>query len=249
MPGGSPAVSARGLPGASLIICSAKAVRGSDAFLDVSVVADAAHPEFRFVGELAVADALHAGLFLDLLGVVVGAAPEHLEDVPAESGLEGLGNHADLDRVGDFLELGNAQPGRGDLPRPRLAIRPGDVITISNGTTVEVDNTDAERRLGGIADAWLLHDREIVNRVDDSVARVMDGEQSGPTDTATVTLTVTPANDPPVMAAIDNQSVDELTTLAFTATATDIGFEISQGFQSRNICDSFGIIINCVYIR
>jgi hydrogenase maturation protein HypF len=39
-----------------------------------------------------------------------------------------------------------------------------------------IDNADAGRRLGGIADYYLLHDREIVNRVDDSVVRVMDGK-------------------------------------------------------------------------
>jgi hydrogenase maturation protein HypF len=38
-----------------------------------------------------------------------------------------------------------------------------------------IDNDDALARLGPLADALLLHDRAIVNRVDDSVVRVMDG--------------------------------------------------------------------------
>jgi hydrogenase maturation protein HypF len=37
------------------------------------------------------------------------------------------------------------------------------------------DNDEAERRLGGIADAILLHDREIAMRCDDSVVRVVAG--------------------------------------------------------------------------
>lgn len=37
------------------------------------------------------------------------------------------------------------------------------------------DNRDAEIRLQGLADYHLLHDRAVVNRVDDSVLRVMDG--------------------------------------------------------------------------
>jgi hydrogenase maturation protein HypF len=39
-----------------------------------------------------------------------------------------------------------------------------------------ISNNAAHERLSAIADYWLLHDREIVNRLDDSVARVMDGD-------------------------------------------------------------------------
>lgn len=37
------------------------------------------------------------------------------------------------------------------------------------------DNKQALQQLGDIADAFLLHDRDIVNRVDDSVVRIIDG--------------------------------------------------------------------------
>ena len=54
---------------------------------------------------------------------------------------------------------------------------PALVMTSGNkkGLPMAISNKAAFDELGGIADYYLLHDREIVNRCDDSVLRVIDG--------------------------------------------------------------------------
>ncbi len=54
---------------------------------------------------------------------------------------------------------------------------PGPVVLTSGNQSDEpqaIDNADAHERLNSIADYFLLHDRDIVNRLDDSVVRVAD---------------------------------------------------------------------------
>lgn len=55
----------------------------------------------------------------------------------------------------------------------------GPIVLTSGNRSEEpqcIDNAEARARLGGIADAFLLHDRDIVNRLDDSVVRVIAGK-------------------------------------------------------------------------
>jgi hydrogenase maturation protein HypF len=91
-----------------------------------------------------------------------------------------------LDASGETLACGIA-PGQNTLgfmlpytPLHHLlmqGMRRPVVLTSGNRSDEPqaIDNADAQRRLEPIADCFLLHDRDIVNRLDDSVLRVADG--------------------------------------------------------------------------
>lgn len=92
-----------------------------------------------------------------------------------------------LERLGDAPLASEVAPGQRTLgfmlpysPLHRLLLSDWQVpLVMTSGNASDepqcIDNDDACARLTGLVDAFLLHDREIVNRVDDSVVRVMDG--------------------------------------------------------------------------
>src|ERR1039458_7676161 len=65
------------------------------------------------------------------------------------------------------------------VPGSTAAVPAVVVMTSGNLTDEPIcyDDADARRRLGHIADAWLLHDRPIHVPCDDSVVRIEGGEE------------------------------------------------------------------------
>ncbi|MEO8218551.1 MAG: carbamoyltransferase HypF [Acidobacteriota bacterium] len=65
-------------------------------------------------------------------------------------------------------------------PLHSLLFRDLDLLVMTSGNISEepivIDNVEASERLGAVADVFLLHNREIHTRVDDSIVRISDGE-------------------------------------------------------------------------
>ena len=84
-------------------------------------------------------------------------------------------------------ELSGVAPGTATLgfmlpstPLHHLIMRALDVpLVLTSGNVADepqcTANDDARVRLAGIADAFLMHDRDVASRIDDSVARVLHG--------------------------------------------------------------------------
>jgi hydrogenase maturation protein HypF len=77
----------------------------------------------------------------------------------------------DSDQIGLMLPGAPLHAALFDRLASRAGIPPVLVMTSANarGEPICLDNREALARLAGMADAWLLHDRDILCRVDDSV--------------------------------------------------------------------------------
>jgi len=93
-----------------------------------------------------------------------------------------------MDAKSDAAVADAVAPGQSTLgfmlpysPLHHLLMRglAGAIVFTSGNVSDEpqcIDNEEAKSRLSSIADIFLLHNREIVNRLDDSVCRMVDGE-------------------------------------------------------------------------
>jgi len=100
----------------------------------------------------------------------------------------GLGRSASLGGEVDFALAPSVAPGLTELgvmlpytPLHHLLLQAvgGRPLVMTSGNIsdepIATDNTEALARLSGVADAFLLHDRAILQRYDDSVVRVVAG--------------------------------------------------------------------------
>jgi len=74
-------------------------------------------------------------------------------------------------------ERGMRDEGRGTTDE----VRPSSALVMTSGNLVEepiaTDNDEARQRLGPLADAFLMHNRDIHVRCDDSVTRLLEGRE------------------------------------------------------------------------
>jgi len=117
-------------------------------------------------------------------------------------------NGADFDVDGDPLtvtEVNGSAANVGIL----FALASGALLTVNADGSMSYDPNGQFESLGA------------GETFDDTFGYTID-DGNGGTDSATVTITVTGVNDAPVLDPVGNKTVDELTELSFTATASDV---------------------------
>ncbi len=119
------------------------------------------------------------------------------------------------------LAAGDAYTATEDIPlvEPAPGVLGNDDDVDGDSLTAVVDTPPANGSLALALDGSFVYTPTANYNGSDSFSYTLsDGSL---TDIATVTLSINPVNDAPVLAPIGGKTVDELTTLVFTATATD----------------------------
>lgn len=110
------------------------------------------------------------------LGLMLPSSPLHylLFEHPLLLCKEGLGevDHKDLPHPVPPLTKGRGCESRVPHPASRVFVMTSGNIS---DEPIAYENDEAVKRLSGIADAFLLHNRDIRRRVDDSIARMISG--------------------------------------------------------------------------
>ncbi|MGO9612583.1 MAG: carbamoyltransferase HypF [Dissulfurispiraceae bacterium] len=136
---------------------------------------DVIAPRNKYIGIMLPYTPLHYLLFFYSMRLNPHKPELNLFNSAASPLLEFNKQHLEKGEDGGFGKGITEAPNQDRMVSPHFS-----VLVMTSGNLAEepivIDNEEAVARLSGIADAFLVHDRDIFMRVDDSVLRVVNGD-------------------------------------------------------------------------